>query len=186
MERLVAHLTSTLEAECFTFLWSGRLLAPWSPSVVKRCWQSLCDFYQLDSLELADSAARIIFAKSNGAIILESAFERYGVGLPNPAFDLELRVATPLTGTTLHAKLFRRRYLLTSDSDLLFRLGRIAFRPLLPFHDYPDPRQQRIEFKGLRHFDFNTNAEICVADQSVRLFDFYAQIIAGNERDFAP
>lgn len=181
MEKLIAYFTSALEAECRMFLWSGSLFGPWSSAVIERCWRSLRDFYQLDSLEPAEDVARIIFAKSNGAIILENAVERYGARLPSSAFDLELRVATPLHGTALHAKLFRRRYLLTSDRDLLFRVSRAVLRPLLPWRDWPDPRQQRIELRDLTHYDFNTNAEISVANQSVRLFDFYAQIIRGNE-----
>jgi len=132
MGKLEAYFTSTLQAECRTFLWSGRLLGPWSSQVIERCWYSLCDFHRLDSLGLEDDAERIIFAKSNGAIILENVFERYGARLPSPAFELELRVATPLSGTALHAKLFQRRYLLTSDRDLLFRVGRAVLRPLLP------------------------------------------------------
>ncbi len=120
-----------------------------------------------------------MFAKSNGALLLDNAILHLGTALP--ALDVEIRAASPLRGHTMTAASFHHRFYLYSPSDHLFRMARRVLRKTLHHHDRPDPRQVILALQGLKHSDFNRNVPVTFNAHHLPLFSLYGELITKPE-----
>ena len=180
LDDLIAYLEKKIGARCRKFLWPGTISSPWKESVIERCTEELVEFFELGTHRKEGGPARAIIAKSNGAQVVENALDRLERTGHLLDFEVEIRLASPLRGSKEHANRFSRRFLLVSDRDLLYKVGRILLRPFFSKYDYEDPNQYAIHFPLLNHNNFNHNCKVLLGKKTYDMYDIYARLLAGD------
>ena len=172
-------LSESLSKETGTvkcFYWSGRLFGAWSNREIQSCADAISTF-------LKKSTNKVVFiSKSNGAQLLENSLSLVPKKYLSEKEFIELRLATPLKGSQIHANWFRTRTICISPTDRMYKLGKLFFKPLFPAADFDDCNLLQISFEDFCHGDFNEN--IIVKRESdihpFPLYELYAKIIISN------
>lgn len=173
-KNLSQYFTERLDADCQVFLWPGDFKGPWDKSIQASCWQSLNKINFCE--EPQEPIKKILFLKSNGAILVENTLKRYFPDLPNDYFDLELRVASPLKGSKWWDAKVRNRCLLYSNNDLLYLLAGFYLGAKRQFN-YDSTKLSKIQISGLFHHQFNKDNKITIKKQKITLYHYYALLI---------
>lgn len=128
MGALAEHLEASGSARIYQHFWSGSLLGPWNKREISTCASALEKF--LGGLSPSDTVVFIV--KSNGSQLVENAIACLDQSLMDSRRMVEIRLSSPLRGSSAHASLFSKRYWLTSDSDSLFKNSRRLLRLFCP------------------------------------------------------
>lgn len=160
--------------ECYS--WSGKLFGAWSNHEIQIRARAIENF-------LKRASDKVVFiSKSNGAQLVENSLSLVSDEYWNQKEFIELRLATPLKGSQIHASRFHCRTICTSPMDNMYKVGKLLFKLLYPTNDYNDSNLINVFFDDLSHSEFNKD----IAIRRVRdshpdsLYELYAKIIISN------
>jgi len=112
-----------------------------------------------------------------GGLLVDRALEEHAASLVDRPFDVDVRIAAPIHGTWASARCFRRRFLVVSRRDWLYRCARAALAPVRLRIEQPDAAQRVIRIDELKHGDLNVDRTVACDGMQMRLFDLYGLLV---------